>query len=199
MTNIRNFPTWDALYKNAIVEELPWYSKELDKDLENELSARKISNGTFLDIGTGPGTQAAKLANLGFNVTATDLSKNAVIQAKKISNKVRFIQDDITTSKLPSNSFDYIFDRGCFHTLSKSLWQAYISTIKRILKDDGILFLKTFSIKEKALTQGPYRFSEIEIKNIFEKDFQIESTKETVFQGTLSEQPKALFIVLKKR
>jgi CYTH domain-containing protein len=75
----------------------------------------------------------------------------------------------------------------------------YIIQIKRILDDRGILFLKCFSIKESR-QEGPYKFSEDEIRDLFEKEqaFKIESIKETVYQGTLDPLPKALLVVMKK-
>ena len=179
MVNIRSYSSWDELYRDANVKDLPWYSNNLDLDLEQELKSRNITKGDFLDLGTGPGTQAVKLANLGFNVAASDISRNAIHKASKLSSKVRFITDDILNSKLPEKSFDYIFDRGCFHTLPQSDWQHYLKNTKSILKDNGLLFLKTFSKKEPG-TFGPRRFSPDEIFDIFSNDFIIESIKESV-------------------
>jgi hypothetical protein len=67
--------------------------------------------------------------------------------------------------------------------------------IKRILDDNGILFLKCFINKEQG-DYGPYRFSEDDIKEIFEKGFKILNIKETVYQGILNPLPKALFVVI---
>ena len=78
----------------------------------------KGNDSKFLDIGTGPGTQALRLSELGFNVTGSDLSEYAIEKARKISNRVNFIVDDILNSKFKENEFEYVFDRGCFHVLS---------------------------------------------------------------------------------
>ena len=74
----------------------------------------------------------------------------------------------------------------------------YIREIKRILDDNGILFLKCFSAKETR-QEGPYKFSEDEIRQLFRNDFVIISVKDTVYQGTLDPLPKALFVVMNKR
>ena len=38
---------------------MPWYNENFDSDLEKELDDRKIINdGKFIDLGTGPATQA---------------------------------------------------------------------------------------------------------------------------------------------
>jgi hypothetical protein len=74
----------------------------------------------------------------------------------------------------------------------------YIREIKRILDDKGVLFLKCFSIKEPR-QEGPYKFSENEIRQLFGNGFVIISVKDTVYQGTLNPLPRALFVVMKKR
>ncbi|MFL6327613.1 MAG: methyltransferase domain-containing protein, partial [Nitrososphaeraceae archaeon] len=101
----------------------------------------------------------------------------------------------ILNSKLKENEFDYVFDRGCFHVLSLADRQIYITKIKQILKDNGILFLKCFSDKEPR-QEGPYKFSQQEIRDLFSRYFRIDSIKETVYQGTLDPFPKALFVVM---
>jgi SAM-dependent methyltransferase len=198
----RSFPHWDNLYTNeATVSSLPWYNKELDADLSEHLSTMNITKGRFLDLGTGPATQAIELSKLGFQVTATDISENAITRAKRISRQdIEFIVDDILDSKLKEeDSFDYIFDRGCFHVLEPSSRQRYVNQVSRILRDGGLLFLKTFSTKEPSRGGGPYRFSIDEINSIFDNRFEIGSFKETVYQGTLNILPRALFVVLSKK
>ncbi len=199
----RIFPDWENLYKDQQVESMPWYNKDLDTDLEEELDRRKISTGRILDLGTGPGTQAVKLYERGFTVIASDLSEAAIKQAStrynKDINKVNFIVDNILNSKFNDNEFDFIFDRGCFHVISINNRLQYIQEIRRILKDEGILFLKCFSEKEPQRESGPSRFSKDMIKELFtNKGFEIQSMKETVYQGTLNPLPKALFVVMIK-
>ena len=74
----------------------------------------------------------------------------------------------------------------------------YVREINRILDDKGILFLKCFSIEE-PVQEGPYRFSNDEIRQLFGSDFVILSVKDTVYQGTLDPLPRALFVVMSKR
>ncbi len=199
-SNNRSFPNWDNLYvSEASIGSLPWYNKDLDDDLREQLQRINITKGRFLDLGTGPATQAIELSKLGFQVTATDISENAISRAKRMSKGIEFIVDDILDSKLKGDSFDYIFDRGCFHVLEPSSRQRYVDQVSRILRDGGLLFLKTFSTKEPSMGGGPYRFSIDEINSIFENRFGIDSFKETVYQGTLDILPKALFVGLRKR
>ncbi len=201
MAQRKNMPDWDSFYKENKVEEMPWYEKNLDLDLEYQINSMNLTQGKFLDLGTGPGTQAIQLDKLGFEVTGSDISKNAIEKAKQLSSNVSFVVDDILNSSFPDDSFDFILDRGCFHVLEPSLRKDYLNQIKKILKDDGILFLKVMSIEEKGLPkdEGPYRFSQQEVIDTFEKDFEIIEIKPTVYYGTLDPLPKALFAVIKQK
>ena len=206
----KDFPDWENLYKSQKIETMPWYNENFDFDLEKELDERKIiiinnnsdDSKTFLDLGTGPATQAIWLAKRGFKVIGSDLSDAAINRARKIyanEENVNFIVDDILNSKFKDNEFDYIFDRGCFHVLLPADRQKYISKIKQILKNDnGILFLKCFSDKEPR-QEGPYKFSAEQIRDLFGESFRMDSIKETVYQGTLDPFPKALFVVMINR
>jgi len=194
-------PDWDSFYKENKVEEMPWYEKNLDPDLEYQINSMNLTKGKFLDLGTGPGTQAIQLDKLGFEATGSDISKSAIDKAQQLSSNASFVVDDFLNSSFPDNAFDFILDRGCFHVFEPSLRKDYLNQLKRILKDDGILFLKVMSIEEKGLpeNEGPYRFSEQEVLDTFEKDFEIIEIKPTVYYGTLEPLPKALFAVIKQK
>jgi len=191
----KDFIEWEPYYRDSNVKNMPWYCKNLDKDLRREVKI--IKKGKFLDLGTGAGTQAIALSKLGFKVMGTDISKSAIKKAKKLSKKVKFKQDNILKTKI-KDKFNYIFDRGCLHVFDPKYWNSYVKNIKKVLEKDGVLFLKTFSIKEKK-GPGPYRFSKNDIRRIFKKDFEIKSFKETTFQSTFKKDPKALFIILRKK
>jgi SAM-dependent methyltransferase len=199
----RVFPNWESLYQNQPIESMPWYNVSLDDDLKRELDERKIREGNFLDLGTGTATQAVRLSEIGFTVTASDLSETAIRKASisnsKSNSKINFVVDDILNSGFTEGEFDFIFDRGCFHVLSPIDRLRYANEVKRILKEDGLLFLKCFSDREPMREAGPYRFSVNMIRDFFaSKGFEILSIRETVYQGTLNPLPKALFVVMAK-
>ena len=201
MTQRKNIPEWDSFYRENKVDEMPWYEKNLDLDLEYQINSMNLTKGKFLDLGTGPGTQAIQLEKLGFESTGSDISKSAIDKAQQLSSKVNFVVDDILNSSFPNNAFDFILDRGCFHVFEPMLRKDYLNQLKRILKDDGILFLKVMSIEEKGLPddEGPYRFSKQEILDTFENNFEVKEIKSTVYYGTLDPLPKALFAVIKQK
>jgi len=200
LMNNKKFRDWDAYYKENKVEGMPWYNVNLDSNLENYINANNLHGGKFLDLGTGPGTQAIQLEQLGFDVTGTDISENAIIKARKLASKVRFLTDDFLNSKLADKEFNYIFDRGCFHVFDDEQRKSCVKQYSRILSDDGILFVKCMSVDEQDLPEdeGPHRFSKKEIIDSFSSDFEILDIETGVFIGTLEKPPKAWFVVMKK-
>lgn len=191
-------PDWEKLYRKEKVETLPWYSPSLDSDLKGALE-RERREKAILTLGEGPGTQAIELAKMGYKVTSTDISASAVKQARKRAARegarVGFIVDDILHTRLKVK-FPLVFDRGCFHVIEPRLRDRYVRNVYNLLSPGGLLFLKTFSWKEKG--PGPYRFRPEEIRAIFKGKFSVESFKETRFEGTLDSLPKALFFVMKR-
>ncbi|MFB5631608.1 MAG: class I SAM-dependent methyltransferase [Nitrosopumilaceae archaeon] len=193
---------WNKFYKKTIIEDLPWFTKKLDYDLENEIKERNLKRGRFLDLGTGDGTQAREIAKYGFDVTGSDISEIAIENAKKLSKEINFLTDDILNSKLPANAFDYVFDRGIFHLFNNFQRPKFVKQIKRILDKDGIYFLKCMSIEQEEFPDGngPNRLSKQEIIDIFRNEFEIEKIKPTVFEAiNFDSNPKAWFVVLKKK
>src|SRR5580692_1174290 len=104
MTQPRGFPSWEELYKQDVIEKLPWYWPALDPDLDAALARHGLTSGRVLDEGTGPGTQAIALAERGFTVTASDVSAAAIAYAARSARErgveVNFVQDDVLACHL---------------------------------------------------------------------------------------------------
>jgi len=200
MSTIPDGRSWEQYYAEEKSESMPWYFKELDPDLHNVLEKTQLNTGRFLDLGTGPATQAMTLAKLGFEVTGSDISETAIKRAKELANendlKIEYMVDDFLNSKI-KGTFDYIFDRGCFHVFDAKDRPKYIDAVHKLLSSSGFLFLKCFSNLQEG-TEGPNRLSPEEIRDCFSQYFEIDLIKNTIFQGTMDEKPKALFCVMKK-
>ena len=91
------YGSWERFYERWPIEDQPWYSEGLDKDLSSWLAARPPESLRILDVGTGVGTQAIALAEDGHDVLGTDLSQIAIADAKetevkKTSKKTSVVQ-----------------------------------------------------------------------------------------------------------
>jgi len=193
-------PNWEALYSEKSVESLPWYYPHLEPEIKERLD-NLSPQAHILDIGAGPGTQAIEMAKLGYNVTATDISKAAMekarLRAAEEGVRLEFLQDDILDSKL-IGEYEVILDRGCFHSITPVDRGKFVATVHKLLKPKGLFLLKTFSKEEKG-PSGGHRFSADEIKDIFHTGFEIETIKETVFQTMMDYEPKGLFCIMRKK
>ncbi|HEX3033333.1 MAG TPA: class I SAM-dependent methyltransferase [Bacillota bacterium] len=193
-------PDWEQVYADKLAEKMPWYYPELEQDLREVFSRLANQGGTVLDLGTGPGTQAVGLAGMGFRVTASDIAPSAVEQAKALAAQqgaeVDFVQDDILHTKL-TGPFDYVLDRGCFHSLPAAARPLYAAAVFSLLKSKGRLILKCFSHKYPG-THGPARLSPEEIHQCFDPQFKVLSVEDSLFQVLRESPPDALLCVLEK-
>jgi SAM-dependent methyltransferase len=192
-----SLPDWNRLYSDMDVEDMPWYLPDLDPDLKEALSKYQVSSGSFLDIGTGPGTQAIALSKMGFEVTGVDISAKAIEKAQKLNEDVIFLQDDILNTRI-NQKFNSIFDRGCFHIIEENKRPVYISEILKLLTPEGMFFLKCFSDKNPDSGYGPYRFSGLLIERLFSERFAILDIKDSVYQSMSVQHNQTLFVVMKK-
>jgi len=193
-----SLPDWNSLYNDMDVEDMPWYLPDLDPDLKEALSKYQVSSGSFLDVGTGPGTQAIALSIMGFEVTGVDISAKAIENAQKLNEKVSFLQDDILNTRI-NQKFNSIFDRGCFHIIEEDKRPLYISEILKLLTPEGMLFLKCFSDKNPDTGYGPYHFSISLIESLFSERFIILEIKDSIYQSMLAHDNQTLFVVMKKK
>ncbi|HET7644476.1 MAG TPA: hypothetical protein VFK40_13290 [Nitrososphaeraceae archaeon] len=71
----------------------------------------------------------------------------------------------------------------------------YYKEVKRILKEKGILSLKSLSSEETVINAGN-KFIPEEIPDIFGSDFTIQKISKTFYQDSFDPFPKALFTVM---
>jgi cyclopropane fatty-acyl-phospholipid synthase-like methyltransferase len=192
--------SWEDVYRYGNVEQMPWYSANLDADITQALAGLKITKGKILDLGCGPGTQAIALAKTGFKVTGTDVSPAAIAKAQQLAQsenvKIKFVVDDILNSAI-TDQFDVIVDRGVFHTFSIDEYSAYKSTVEKLLKLNGYLLLKCLSDAQPG-EQGPHRFSATEVQEIFSSPFKVLEARNASFRGSHQPYPEAVFSIIQK-
>ena len=200
MSGPLGYPNWEELYRHAVIEDLPWYSRALDQDLDAALARHEITSGRLLDLGTGPGIHATALAQRGFTVTGADVSEAALEHATKRAKasgvQVTFVQDDILASRL-TGPFDIVLDRGCFHVFPPEARAVYAQTIHRLLVPGGWLLLKTFSHLQPGDEEIPYRFTPDDLRGVFEDRGFFEAVD--ILDALPDGGPKSLFASMRRR
>ncbi|MFD7257733.1 class I SAM-dependent methyltransferase [Streptomyces sp. NPDC059874] len=143
-------PWWDGFYADRS-RPVPFFVAKPDESLVSYLDRGLISPGRALDLGCGPGRNALRLASLGFEVDAVDLSPAAISwaedRAREAGADVRFHRGDafaLTSAEL-SGPYDLIYDSGCFHHLPPHRRVSYLALLERALAPGGHFALTCFA------------------------------------------------------
>lgn len=144
------YQSWDDVYSNHLLEELPWVSEEIHPALKEAIDSLQITSGNALDVGCGTGQVARYLAAKGFDTTAIDISREAIRVATCLSEHYNIdykVEDSLsyTTTK----RFNLIVDFLHFHHIQDDDVKKYLVNISRILEANG-LFLLTFFEKTNS-------------------------------------------------
>ncbi|MHC4418217.1 MAG: class I SAM-dependent methyltransferase [Planctomycetota bacterium] len=189
---------WEKAYRRFIRmgKGVPWDTQGPSLDLVRFLETTNMKQVcSVLDVGCGTGINAVYLASKGFKVTGVDISRTAIsmaIDRTKGDAHCDFLVADVFQLPFDADTFDLVYDRGCFHNLSRSERNLYIESIKRVLKKDGLLLLSCLSKgncnrywvwiirsigKIRRITKGvclyPTLMSEKDVRRIFSSDFEI--------------------------
>lgn len=166
---------WNEVYSGPR-EEIPWDIGVPSEQLVELIEKGEIKPCPALDICCGTGTEAIYLAKNGFEVSAIDISKEAIKiaekKAKEAEVKVNFRVGNVLEIPFQDNSFGFVNDRGCFHVFAPEYRKWFADEIHRVMKPHGVYFLRCFSDKEPG-DWGPYRISKQEIINTFSDLFEI--------------------------
>jgi len=130
-----------------------YWNKPSDELLPVALRWKELNKKTVLDIGCGRGRHSLFLAELGFDVTATDISPEGIEQLKKqakkrkLDGKIKTIVCDMLEMPFPDKSFDCVLGfHSIFHT-DYAGQKKVIAEITGILKKSGRLYI-TFNSKK---------------------------------------------------
>ncbi|MGV8984255.1 class I SAM-dependent methyltransferase [Clostridium sp.] len=193
---------WDNFYSDK-EKPIPFFKNIADENLISYFDRKLINRGKALDIGCGNGRNSFYLAQRGMEANGIDFSKTSVEWGKQIAKeqsiKVNFLCQSIFEFQDKPESFDFIYDSGCFHHIKPHRRNQYLQTILKYLKPDGYFAMICFNLKGGAnisdydvyrdnSMHGGLGFSEYKLKTILEPYFEIiefremkESTDENIF------------------
>lgn len=170
---------FDERYKTG---NTPWEIHRADRSLMNFVAANDLAPCRAIDIGCGTGSNVLWLAQQNFQVTGYDLSplaiKTALDKAKDAKATCTFINKDFLLDEIAASSFDFAFDRGCFHHIrdhAKRL--VFAEKIAAILSEDGIWLSLIGNSDETREGQGPPKLSLSQVSTAVEPYFKIVSIK----------------------
>lgn len=197
----RGADDWQRRYETA---DTPWDSGLVDPALRTLVDSSAVRPCEALEFGCGTGTNAVYLAGAGFRVTAIDYSPLAIEQARAKAAvagvTVRWHVGDLATLDLPPASFEFLFDRGCYHCLRREgRLSDYQQAVKRLLKP-GARVLLLAGNSDSPETGGPPKVSAAELCGDFERLCRIERLEAYHFQDAGGvEGPLAWQILMTRR
>ena len=130
-----NVHAYDKKFRARFLPAFPVLAKEI-------IDYTKVTKGTCVDIGCGPGYLSLALARItGMKIYSLDISAPAVAMAKKyaeqegLSGRMIPVQGDVHSMPFPDSSADLVVSRGSI-PFWKDRGKAF-GEIKRILKPGG--------------------------------------------------------------
>ncbi len=167
----------------------------------------KYLNGKkILDAGCGGGRDVPEFLNQGFVVDGIDYSTRAIKYDRERYPKANFYEGDIRKMQFSDKSYDGVWACASIANLDKEDVHVTLAEFRRVLKDDGILFvsIKLGEGERKVPDQAGERFysffSPEEIEKLiedsgFDVDLIIIAT-DFDLTGKLSEPPKPGWVCL---
>jgi SAM-dependent methyltransferase len=174
---------WDSSYRRT---DMPgWDVGRPASELKAIVENGTIKPGKALVLGCGTGTNAVYLASKGFEVTAVDVAPTALVlaeqRARKAKVRVRWLVADVVV--LPDiGSFDFIFDRGCYHHVQKYDAAGFVKSID-LRTAAGAHFLLLAGNANEPRHGGPPRVEETQLVDNFAGTWDFVSLKEIRFES----------------
>lgn len=141
---------FDALYKEAAgnTERIPWADLEPNPYFKQWAEKNGLKGGSrkALVVGCGLGDDANYLNQLGFNVTAFDLSPTAIEWAKKLYTNEEITFEIANLFEPPRDwlgSFDLVLEIYTIQPLPMEMREDAIDAVSRFVKDGGELVVVT--------------------------------------------------------
>jgi SAM-dependent methyltransferase len=143
------FHPWEDL-----AEHPPFADKLMELVSREETGAPPY--GPALDIGTGSGVWAVRLAERGWQVTGVDIVERALDRARKrveqAGVEMRLVQADVTALEEAGigTGFRLLLDTGTFHGLSDPQRAQMARELSAAAADDATLILDCFAPRRRG-------------------------------------------------
>ena len=204
----------DEIYRNRALGEIPWIVEKPPTVLVDLIESGVIRPCKAVDLGCGTGNYAIYLAGRGFRVTGVDISPTAISiareNAKSKGARCDFIAADVLGDlQEVGGTFDFAYDWELLHHIFPEQRAKYVENVSRLLNPNGRYLSVCFSEKNPQFGgSGKYRetplgtvlyfSSETELRDLFERYFQISELKTIQISGKAAPH-LAVYALMEKR
>ena len=139
ITNKKFWQRFAKIYAPFMKSSAPLYNEICDK-----ITQQLNRSMDVLELACGSGQLSFKLSNYVKTYEATDFSAQMISEAKKKQkdSRLHFSVQDATNLPYADNSFDAVIISNALHIMPYP--EKALAEIKRVLKNEGILFAPTF-------------------------------------------------------
>lgn len=185
-------------------KETPWELDRADQDLAAFVKDHPLAPCRAMDIGCGTGANAVWLAGQGFEMTGVDFSAPAVAaardRAKAAGLDLAFFQMDFLSGRVDGQKFDFLFDRGCFHSFDDpDVRAAFARNAHYHLVDNGLWLSFIGNADAPPRKEGPPMRSALDIVRAVEPYFEILYLKSAVFDSNRETPARNWQCLMQKR
>jgi 2-polyprenyl-3-methyl-5-hydroxy-6-metoxy-1,4-benzoquinol methylase len=155
------YESWNDVYLNNNVWELPWVNKEIHPELKKLIDSLPIKSGNALDVGCGLGQVSRYLAKVGFDVTAIDISEEAIRLSSELNDTGKHINYRVANSihYRSEKKFDLIVDFLHLHDIETNLIARYITNLKGLCAPECKIVVAFISDHDQSCPLGFVRNS----------------------------------------
>ena len=180
---VRMLSRWDGAYRGG--RRPGWDTGRPASELVAAVTSGRVKPGRAVVLGCGTGTNAIYLAQKGFDVTALDVAPTALARARDKADKakvnVRWLVTDVLAPPA-LGTFDFIFDRGCYHGVRRVSATGFVKTVNALSKPGTHMFIIAGNANE-ARHYGPPRVDETHLVGDFSKTWDFVSLQEIRLDG----------------
>ncbi len=137
MLAVREREWWNGFYQDR-ARPCPFFVTHPDENLVNWLRGGVIAPGRVLELGCGNGRNAIFLAREGFSVDAVDYAGVAIEWARQRAHEagaaVRLQHSSVFDLRVEPNSYDLVYDSGCFHHIAPHRRSQYVALVSQALR-----------------------------------------------------------------
>jgi SAM-dependent methyltransferase len=162
---------------------LPWDIKTFDHNLKMLLDFLNLPKGKLLELGCGTGNDAKYLFEQGFDVTAIDISEDAIELAKQntCGLNIDYIVGDFFKD-LPNKQYDIVYDRGFLHNYQDNFLEIFEKLNNILSKNGKYIFISGNPNQPIIKTCMPPPVFLGEIESYSSNWFKVVFVKEIVFK-----------------
>lgn len=188
---------FEAIYAGAgsDFESVPWAQLSANTALLGWLADQPAAgNGRALVVGSGLGDDSEALSELGWTVTAFDVSPTAIARCRERfpDSKVEYVVEDLLD--LPVHwafGFDLVVEIRTLQCLLQDERATATRALAAVVAPGGVLYLRCFRLVAgaSAVNGPPWPLAEGELDVLIEDGLTIESLTADLFVGAPGAEP----------